>query len=200
MVLAGTGVPSSGLQQMTGYHRESVKTSRRLPLGRITRRRRPIVFRSIWGPRLRAERLFVSRPQLCRNAQLVVDQLLDLCRRLRGYRVVHDICDNGSFQHSRLVREFLVQHHGGIRFHVLPKYAPETDPIERVWWHFHENVTGNHRCRDKQQRLGDASDFLETYNRYCFELLCVFARAAQRFEPDEGLYWTTMYNGASGGL
>jgi transposase len=24
--------------------------------------------------------------------------------------------------------------------HYLPKYAPETNPIERLWWHLHEAI------------------------------------------------------------
>jgi len=29
----------------------------------------------------------------------------------------------------------------------LPVYAPETNPVERVWWQLHEAVARNHRCR-----------------------------------------------------
>jgi hypothetical protein len=33
-----------------------------------------------------------------------------------------------------------------VRLHYLLKYAPETNPIERVRWHLHETITRNHRC------------------------------------------------------
>ena len=32
--------------------------------------------------------------------------------------------------------------------HYLPVYSPQHNPIERVWWHLHEEITRNHRCRD----------------------------------------------------
>jgi transposase len=28
-----------------------------------------------------------------------------------------------------------------IQFHFLPKYSPETNPNEQVWWHLHETIT-----------------------------------------------------------
>jgi hypothetical protein len=62
----------------------------------------------------------------------------DLRRRLRGYRVSHVICDNAPFHSSRRVREFLGRWGHRIRLHYLPKYAPQTNPIERVWWRLHE--------------------------------------------------------------
>jgi putative transposase len=35
--------------------------------------------------------------------------------------------------------------------HFLPTYAPETNPIERVWWHLHEEITRYHRCQDIEE-------------------------------------------------
>lgn len=118
----------------------------------------------------RTGRLYVSQPHFRRNAQLFVDHLQDLCRRLRCYRVIHIICDNAAFHKSRLVREFLDQQRGRIQLHFLPTYAPETNPIERVWWHLHENVTRNHRCRDMSQLLREVYDYLETNDKHFFEL------------------------------
>jgi transposase len=40
-----------------------------------------------------------------------------------------------------------------IELHYLPKYAPETNPIERVWWHLRETITRNHRCRSLDELL-----------------------------------------------
>jgi transposase len=126
----------------------------------------------------RTGRLYVSPPHFRRNGQLFVEHLQELCRRLRCYRVIHVICDNASFHSSRLVREFLAQQQGRIQLHFLPKYAPETNPIERVWWHLHENVTRNHRCRDMTELLGDVYDYLEKNNHHYFELHRVFDQAA----------------------
>jgi transposase len=35
----------------------------------------------------------------------------------------------------------------------LPTYAPETNPIERVWRHLHEEITRNHRCQGIDELL-----------------------------------------------
>jgi putative transposase len=40
-----------------------------------------------------------------------------------------------------------------MKVHYLPKYSPDTNPIERVWWRLHEAVTRNHRCQTMQELL-----------------------------------------------
>jgi transposase len=99
--------------------------------------------------------LIVSPPGRRRNAELFVAHLDDLRRRMRGYRKVHVICDNASFHGSRLVREYLVDWEHRIELHYLPKYAPETNPIERVWWQLHETLTRNHRCQTIDELVAD---------------------------------------------
>jgi transposase len=47
-----------------------------------------------------------------------------------------------------------------IRLHYLPTYAPETNPIERVWWHMHEEITRNHRCKNIEELLDLVFDWL----------------------------------------
>jgi putative transposase len=84
-----------------------------------------------------------------RNAELFVRHLDDLRQRFRRYRKVHVICDNGRFHTvagSRLVRQYLAEHGDRIVLHYLPAYSPQDNPIERVWWHLHEQITRNHRC------------------------------------------------------
>ena len=38
--------------------------------------------------------------------------------------------------------------------HFLPKYAPQTNPLERVWWHLYEEITRNHRFRSIDELFG----------------------------------------------
>lgn len=123
-------------------------------------------------------RLYVSAPHHRRNAQLFVDHLEVLRQRLRRYRVIHVICDNAKFHDCRQVQKYLDQHPGRFQLHFLPKYAPETNPIERVWWHLHETVTRNHRCTDLPQLLNDVYDYLETNNYHYFEMRRIFTQAA----------------------
>ena len=95
----------------------------------------------------RTGKLLVSSPGTQRNADLFVRHLDDLRRWLRGYRRIHVICDNAKFHDCAKVQKFLARWGHRIELHFLPKYAPKTNPIERVWWHLHEEITRNHRCK-----------------------------------------------------
>lgn len=92
--------------------------------------------------------LLVSEPATQRNAQLFIHHLDDIRCRLRAYRQIHVICDNARFHDCKAVEAYLARWGQRITLHYLPKYAPETNPIERVWWHLHEQITRNHRCMD----------------------------------------------------
>jgi hypothetical protein len=81
-----------------------------------------------------------------RNGQLFVARLGDLCRRLRRYRKIHLICGNAKFHDSHLVQQHLHEWKGRIELHWLPKRA-KANPIERIWWHLHEEITRNHQCQ-----------------------------------------------------
>jgi putative transposase len=114
----------------------------------------------------RTGRLLVSAPGRHRNAALFVAHLDDLCQRLRSYRVIHVICDNARFHDCRAVRACLDRHDGRLVLHYLPKYAPETNPIERIWWHLHETITRNHRCQSLPELLGEVYNWIETQRTY----------------------------------
>jgi transposase len=63
--------------------------------------------------------------------------------------------------------------------HYLPKYAPQTNPIERVWWHFHETITRNHRCRGLAELLAQAQEWFDnTQHRFYQEMRAVYSQAA----------------------
>ena len=114
----------------------------------------------------RTGRLLLSAPGRRRNADLFVAHLDDLRRRLRGYRVIHVVCDNARFHDCGKVQAFLARYEGRIVLHFLPKYAPETNPIERVWWHLHDTLTRNHRCRSIEELLKEVYDWTEQQNFY----------------------------------
>ena len=101
----------------------------------------------------RTGRLLLSAPGGRRNAALFLAHLDDLRRQLRAYRVIHIVCDNARFHDCRAVRDYLARWGHRLVLHYLPKYAPETNPIERVWWHLHETITRNHRCRSMDELL-----------------------------------------------
>jgi transposase len=114
----------------------------------------------------RTGRLLLSAPGHRRNADLFVAHLDDLRCRLRSYCVIHVVCDNALFHDCRKVQAFLARYPGRIVLHFLPKYAPQTNPIERVWWHLHETLTRNHRCRSIEELLGQVQAWTEQQNFY----------------------------------
>jgi transposase len=122
--------------------------------------------------------LLVSTPGSRRNTQLFLAHLDDLRRSLRGYRKIHVICDNAGFHGSRPVREYLYRWRDRIQLHFLPKYAPETNPIERVWWRMHETVTRNHRCQTLEELLSEVYQWIDKQQSFYTSTLATYAQAA----------------------
>ncbi len=96
-----------------------------------------------------------------RNSALFIRHREDLRTRLRCYRKIHVIFDNASFHDSRAVHEYLTEHGNRIVIHFLPKYAPDLNPIERIWWPLHEEITRNHRCQTMDELLDLVFEWLE---------------------------------------
>jgi transposase len=117
----------------------------------------------------RTGKLFVSDPGTNRNAKLFVAHLHDLRQHLRRYRCIHVICDNAKFHDCRLVQAFLKRWGHRIQIHFLPKYSPQTNPIERVWWHLHEELTRNHRCRSMNELVQLVFDWIEAKENFGIE-------------------------------
>jgi putative transposase len=87
-----------------------------------------------------------------RDGELFVRHLHDLRRRLRRYKKIHVICDNAKFHWDCwAVWEFCHRYGDRVVLHFLPRYAPELNPIERVWWVLHDQITRNHQCKDLQE-------------------------------------------------
>jgi putative transposase len=111
----------------------------------------------------RTGELLLSEPGARRNADLFLAHLDELRRRFRRYKVIHVICDNAVFhtpERCRKVRDYLKRWGHRLRLHFLPTYAPEANPIERVWWHLREEITRNHRCKDIDELLNLIFDWL----------------------------------------
>jgi putative transposase len=109
----------------------------------------------------RTGRLLLSVPGWQRNAVLFLRHLDDLRERLRCYTKIHVICDNASFHNCRAVDDYLALWGHRIELHYLPRYAPETNPIERVWWHLRETITRNHRCQSLDELLCQTYEWAE---------------------------------------
>jgi len=84
-----------------------------------------------------------------RDAALFVRHLHQLRRQLRRYKKIHVICDNAKFHwNCWAVWEFVAKYGERVVLHFLPKYAPECNPIERIWWQLREAITRNHSCQN----------------------------------------------------
>jgi putative transposase len=107
-----------------------------------------------------------------RNAKLFVRHLDELRCRFRHYKKVHVICDNARFhtiKGSKLVRQYLLEHGDRIVLHYLPAYSPQDNPIERVWWHLHEQITRNHQCKSIEELLNLTMDWLSAHGPFKIE-------------------------------
>ncbi len=107
-----------------------------------------------------------------RDGELFVRHLDQLRRQLRRYRVIHVICDNARFHQAarcKRLQEYLSRWGHRIVLHYLPLYAPETNPVERVWWHLHDEITRNHQCQTMTELLDLVFRWLEDGNPFEIE-------------------------------
>src|SRR5512142_3089409 len=110
-----------------------------------------------------------GRPKQGRNTALFLAHLDELRRRLRRYRKIHVICDSAKCHTSDEVAVYLWEHRERIELHLLPKYSPDCNPIERVWWHLHEEITRNHRCQTMEELLDLTFAWLGSRNPFQVE-------------------------------
>ena len=80
--------------------------------------------------------------------------------RYRGWQTVRLVMDNYSTHTSNQIDRVIEEFDGKLERHFLPAYCPEANPIERVWWDVHDNVTRNHRCDGLDELLEKVYDYL----------------------------------------
>lgn len=56
----------------------------------------------------------------------------------------------------------LYEHRDRIELDMLPKYSPDANPMERIWWLVREHVTRNHWRRNSQESTGIVMEYLES--------------------------------------
>ena len=115
--------------------------------------------------------MFVTEgaPKQGRDTALFLAHLDDLRSRLRRYRKIHVICDNAKCHTSEAVAVYLWEHRDRIDLHLLPKYSPDCNPIERVWWNLHDRITRNHQCQSMQELLDLTFAWLGSRNPFKVE-------------------------------
>jgi transposase len=105
-----------------------------------------------------------------RDGALFTRHLDELRHRLRRYKKIHLILDNAKFHsQSQPLYEFLGEHSERFVFHFLPKYAPELNAIERIWWVLHEQITRNHQCRSLEELVDLVFAWLADRKRFKVE-------------------------------
>ena len=104
-----------------------------------------------------------------RSAALFVRHLDDLRWQLRRYRKIHVICDQARLHDCQLVWQYLEQWGHRLALHSLPTYSPDTNPIERVWWHLHEEITRCHRCQTMDELLDVVFAWLQHRTPFAIE-------------------------------
>jgi putative transposase len=110
-----------------------------------------------------------GKPRQGRDTALFLAHLDDLRSRLRCYKKIHVICDNAKCHTSNEVAVYLFEHRGRIDLHYLPSYSPDCNPIERVWWNLHEQITRNHRCKSMEELLDLTFTWLHGRNPFKVE-------------------------------
>jgi transposase len=103
----------------------------------------------------RTGQVFVTAgaPKQGRDTALFLAHLDELRGRLRRYKKIHVICDSARCHTSEAVAVYLWEHRDRIDLHLLPKYSPDCNPIERVWWNLHDRITRNHQCQTMEELL-----------------------------------------------
>jgi transposase len=119
-----------------------------------------------------------GRPRQGRDTALFLAHLDDLRRRLRCYRKSHVICDNAKCHTSNEVAVYLWEHRDRIELHFLPSYSPDCNPIERVWWTLHEQITRNPQCQSMEELLKLTFTWLRARNPFKVEGRSVYRVAA----------------------
>lgn len=104
-----------------------------------------------------------------RDGILVASHLRQLCRHLRRYKVIHVIWDNAKIHNCAAVQQVLESKGGRLRLHRLPKYAPDCNPVERVWWHLREEITRNHQCKTLEELIELVFAWLEGRQSFTVE-------------------------------
>ena len=77
------------------------------------------------------------------NAQTTQSLLEKLETAYPNKRVIHVFLDNARYHHAKMLQPWLERPDCRIRLHFLPPYAPNLNPIERLWGIMHQHITHN---------------------------------------------------------
>jgi putative transposase len=104
-----------------------------------------------------------------RSGGLAAAHLEELCRRLRRYKAIRVLCDSAKVHKCAAVSEAVKAQAGRLVLHYLPLYAPDCNPVERVWWPLRGEITRNHRCKALGELIELVFAWLEGRKRFVVE-------------------------------
>jgi len=87
------------------------------------------------------------------------------CDRVRDaidYGVIHVVCDDARFHDCRAVQALLARQPRANRTPVSADVCSANQPMERIWWHLHETITRNKRCRSIGELLKEVYEWAAT--------------------------------------
>lgn len=106
-------------------------------------------------------KVIASAPVKSRNQHQFIAHLEDLSEIFSDSKVINVICDNANFHKSDLVQAYLKGKKGRIKLHFLPKYSPDDNPVEKLFWRLHEAITRNHKCTSLEELLEQVYTWFE---------------------------------------
>jgi transposase len=95
------------------------------------------------------------------NAQSTINLLEAVERAFPTMTRIHVNLDNARYHHAKIVQEWLNQPGRKIVLHFIPPYCPHLNPIERLWFVMHKNIS--HRLHFPKFR--DWADAILTFLR-----------------------------------
>lgn len=108
-------------------------------------------------------------PKQGRTAALFVRHLDALRCQLLCDRKIPVLCDHARIHDCRLVQRSLQRWGHRLVLHFLPTDAPDTNPIERIWWHLPEEITRCQRCQTMEELLDLVFAWLQKRTRFTVE-------------------------------
>jgi len=91
--------------------------------------------------------LETSRLTWLEGERISAETTLSLLKKLEAAypdkRVIHVFLDNARYHHAKMLHPWLERPGCRIKLHFLPPYAPNLNPIERLWGIMHQHITHN---------------------------------------------------------
>lgn len=85
----------------------------------------------------------IIREELKVDALSTISLLESIEARYQDKRCVHVFLDNAKCHHALMVRKWMRCPNRRIKLHFIPPYAPNLNPIERLWGVMHRAITHN---------------------------------------------------------